>query len=63
MNISRKLAAEFLGKAFLLALIIGSDIKGERLAGGNVAIALRGNTLATGGIDPDIWSHFRFARW
>ena len=48
MTLSRKLAGEFLGTAFLLAIVIGSGIMGERLAGGNVAIALLGNTLATG---------------
>ncbi len=37
-----------LGTAFLLAVVIGSGVMGERLAGGNVAIALLGNTLATG---------------
>ncbi len=40
--------AEFLGSAFLLAAVVGSGIMGERLAGGNVAIALLANTLATG---------------
>lgn len=40
--------AEFLGTAFLLAAVVGSGIMGERLAGGNVAIALLANTLATG---------------
>ncbi len=44
----RRLAAEALGTALLLAIVIGSGIMGERLAGGNVAIALLGNTLATG---------------
>lgn len=44
----RRLAAEALGTAFLLAAIVGSGIMGERLAGGNVAIALLANTLATG---------------
>lgn len=45
---SRKLFAEFLGTALLLAIVIGSGIMGESLAGGNTAIALLGNTLATG---------------
>ena len=45
---SRRLAAEALGTALLLAIVIGSGIMGERLAGGNVALALLGNTLATG---------------
>src|ERR1700746_1495385 len=40
--------AEFLGTAFLLAAVVGSGIMGERLAAGNVAIALLANTLATG---------------
>jgi glycerol uptake facilitator-like aquaporin len=44
----RALAAEALGAALLLAVVIGSGIMGERLAAGNVAIALLGNTLATG---------------
>lgn len=48
MSLSRKLVAEALGTAFLLAIVIGSGIMGERLAGGNVAIALMGNTLSTG---------------
>ena len=47
-GLSRRLAAEALGTALLLAIVIGSGIMGERLAGGNVAIALLGNTLATG---------------
>lgn len=45
---SRRLAAEFLGTLLLLATVVGSGIMGESLAGGNVAIALLGNTLATG---------------
>lgn len=45
---SRRLVAEGLGTTLLLAVVIGSGIMGERLAGGNVAIALLGNTLATG---------------
>jgi len=44
----RIVIAEFVGTALLLAVVIGSGIMGERLAGGNVAIALLGNTLATG---------------
>jgi glycerol uptake facilitator-like aquaporin len=48
MTLSRRLVGEFLGTAFLLAVVIGSGIMGERLAGGNVAVALMGNTLATG---------------
>jgi glycerol uptake facilitator-like aquaporin len=48
--LSRRLAAEALGTAFLLATVVGSGIMGERLAGGNVALALLGNTLPTGAI-------------
>ena len=44
----RRAAAEALGTAFLLAAVVGSGIMGERLAGGNMAIALLANTLATG---------------
>jgi glycerol uptake facilitator-like aquaporin len=46
--LSRKLAAEALGTLFLLVAVVGSGIMAERLAGGNVALALLGNTLATG---------------
>lgn len=49
-DLRRRLAAESLGSAALLAVVIGSGIMGERLAGGNVAIALLGNTLPTGAI-------------
>jgi len=49
MELSRKLAAEALGTALLLAVVIGSGIMGERLAGGNGAVALLANTLATVG--------------
>jgi glycerol uptake facilitator-like aquaporin len=49
-NLPQRLGAEFLGTAFLLATVIGSGIMGERLSGGNVAIALLGNTLPTGAI-------------
>lgn len=44
----RLLLAEFLGTALLLAVVVGSGIMGERLAGGNVAVALLANSLATG---------------
>ena len=47
-SLARRIVAEALGTALLLAVVIGSGIMGERLAGGNVAIALLGNTLATG---------------
>ncbi|HWF09690.1 MAG TPA: MIP/aquaporin family protein [Bryobacteraceae bacterium] len=45
---TRALVAEAIGTALLLAAVVGSGIMGERLAGGNVAIALLANTLATG---------------
>ncbi len=49
-DLSRRLAAEAIGTAGLLAVVVGSGIMGESLAGGNVAIALLGNTIATGAI-------------
>jgi len=49
-DLSRRLAAEGLGTAFLLATVVGSGIMAERLSGGNVAIALLGNTIPTGAI-------------
>lgn len=48
MAMRRDLMAECLGTALLLATVIGSGIMGERLAGGNVALALLGNTIPTG---------------
>jgi glycerol uptake facilitator-like aquaporin len=45
---ARGVAAEFIGTAFLLAAVVGSGIMGDRLARGNVAIALLANALATG---------------
>jgi glycerol uptake facilitator-like aquaporin len=48
MTLSRRLAAEALGTALLLAVVIGSGIMAQRLAGGNVAIALLANAIATG---------------
>lgn len=48
MNLQRRLAAESVGTALLLAAVVGSGIMGERLAGGNVAIALLANAIATG---------------
>src|SRR5262249_24519693 len=48
VTLTRKAASEAIGTAFLLATVIGSGIMGERLSGGNVAIALLANTLATG---------------
>ena len=48
VTLARKAAAEAVGTALLLATVVGSGIMGEKLAGGNVAIALLANTLATG---------------
>ena len=48
MSIYRKLFAEFIGTAFLLAVVVGSGIMGENLAQGNTAVALLANTIATG---------------
>ena len=50
IGLPRRLGAEALGTAFLLATVVGSGIMGERLADGNVALALLGNTIATGAI-------------
>lgn len=66
MSLVRRSAAEAVGTALLLATVIGSGIMGERLAGGNVAIALLANTLATGAalvaliltFDPISGAHF-----
>lgn len=49
-TLARRLVAEAAGTAFLLATVVGSGIMGERLAGGNVAVALLANTLATGAV-------------
>jgi glycerol uptake facilitator-like aquaporin len=46
--LARRVAAEGLGAFLLFATVIGSGIMAERLSGGNVAVALLGNTLATG---------------
>lgn len=48
MTMSRRITAEALGTALLLAIVVGSGVMGQRLAGGNDAIALLGNTLSTG---------------
>ena len=48
MNLARRLAAEAIGTALLLAIVVGSGIMGERLSQGNDAIALLGNSIATG---------------
>lgn len=49
-TIPHRLTAEFIGTTFLLATVVGSGIMGENLAAGNEAIALLGNTIATGAI-------------
>ena len=46
----RRVFCEVLGTAFLLAAVVGSGIMAQKLAGGNVALALLGNTLPTGAI-------------
>jgi len=48
MSLARRAGAEFLGTAFLVAAVVGSGIMAERLSGGNVAMALLANTIATG---------------
>ncbi len=50
VDLPRRLVAEALGTAVLLATVVGSGIMGERLADGNVALALLGNTIPTGAI-------------
>jgi glycerol uptake facilitator-like aquaporin len=47
-SLTRRLAAEFFGTLFLVATVVGSGIMAERLAGGNAALALLANTIATG---------------
>src|SRR5258705_7136394 len=48
LNLMRRVVAEAVGTCFLLATVVGSGIMGERLSGGNTAIALLANTIATG---------------
>ena len=48
MTFARRIVSEGLGTAFLLAIVVGSGIMAERLAGGNVALALLANAVATG---------------
>ncbi len=47
-GLPRRLASEFVGSVLLLATVVGSGIMAEQLAGGNIAVALLGNTIATG---------------
>jgi len=49
MDLRRRLTAEWLGTAFLLATVVGSGIMAERLSGGNIGVALLANAIATGG--------------
>jgi glycerol uptake facilitator-like aquaporin len=49
-SLARRIFAEWLGTAFLLAAVVGSGIMAERLAGGNIALALLCNTIPTGAI-------------
>jgi glycerol uptake facilitator-like aquaporin len=49
-SLNKRLAAECLGTGLLVTTVVGSGIMGEKLAGGNVALALLGNTLPTGAI-------------
>ena len=48
ISLTRRLVAELLGTAFLLAVVVGSGIMGDKLSGGNVGLALLANSLATG---------------
>jgi glycerol uptake facilitator-like aquaporin len=48
MSLARRVIAEFIGTAFMVAAVIGSGVMGDRLANGNVALALLANTIATG---------------
>jgi glycerol uptake facilitator-like aquaporin len=50
LSLARRALSEGLGTALLLATVVGSGIMGERLAGGNIAVALLANTLATGAV-------------
>jgi glycerol uptake facilitator-like aquaporin len=48
VSLARRSVAEFFGTAFLVAAVVGSGVMGDRLSGGNVALALLANTVATG---------------
>src|SRR5712692_9437314 len=48
ISLARRVVAEFFGTAFLVAAVIGSGVMGDRLANGNVALALLANSIATG---------------
>jgi glycerol uptake facilitator-like aquaporin len=47
-SLARRVCAEFLGTCFLVTAVVGSGIMGERLSGGNIALALLANSIATG---------------
>jgi len=49
-SLGARLVAEFIGTAFLVTAVVGSGVMGEKMAGGNVAIALLANTIATGAV-------------
>src|ERR1700735_2279231 len=49
-SLARRIFAEFIGTAFLLAAVVGSGIMAQKLAGGNAALALLCNTIPTGAI-------------
>jgi len=51
-DLRARATVEFLGTAFLVAAVVSSVIMGERLAGGNIAIALLANTVVTGAALP-----------
>ncbi|RME64705.1 MAG: aquaporin family protein [Alphaproteobacteria bacterium] len=56
VELPRRLGAEFLGTAFLLAIVVGSGVMGQRLAGGQLGLALMANAVATGcGLALLIW--------
>jgi len=62
-SLRRRLSAEFFGTLLLVATVVGSGIMAERLANGNVALALLANTIATGtmlvALYPCFWANFR----
>ena len=64
-TLARRLVAEALGTAFVVAAGVGSGIMAERLSGGNVALSLLANTLATGAallaLILTLWANLRCA--
>ncbi len=57
---SRKLTAEFIGTLLLLATVVGSGIMADNLSDGNMALALLGNTIATGAIVATVLMNWLF---